>query len=95
LHELAYEIDLEVKGAKSHIRELGEQLHICEENNMKMHEEKPLSVPHDIRPRSSDVGQTGALLQQAYVQASVERPIRPAANCAWPPAQSVSIWLIS
>jgi hypothetical protein len=88
--ELAYKDDLEMKGAKNHIRDLGKQLNIYEVNNMKMHEERLLAVPHDMRSRSSDV-QTGEPLQQA----SGEREVRPTANCAWPSLQSVSIWLIS
>jgi hypothetical protein len=37
--ELAYKDDLEIKGAKNHIRDLGKQLNIYEVNNMKMHGE--------------------------------------------------------
>jgi hypothetical protein len=46
--ELAYKDDLEMKGVKNHIRDLGKQLNIYEVNNMKMHEERLLAVPHDM-----------------------------------------------
>jgi predicted RNase H-like nuclease (RuvC/YqgF family) len=90
LSELSYKVDLEMKGAKSHITDLGKHLNICEEENIKMHEERLLAVPQDMRSRSSDI-QSRAPLQQD----SRERKVRPAANCASPSPQCVSIWLIS
>jgi hypothetical protein len=90
LSDLAYQVELEVKGAKRNIRDMDKQFHIYEEKNMKVQREKHLSMPCDIsRSGSSDMGQIEAPLQQVNKQASVERPVTPAANCAWPPAQCV------